>query len=169
LEEFHRIETLWVGTPEQTKKITAELSDAFTVFFNKTLDLEFQKNWITPWFLAQEGKRGLSDKASEGVGTTDFDAWLPYRGTREKSEWLEFQNVSNNGDKYPKAFSVKAQGGAGGAGGAGESGELWSGCAGGSIERWVCAFLAQKGFDKKDWPSAVRERVDVAAGEVKFA
>ncbi len=158
LEEFHRIETLWVGTPAQVKKTTQELGDAFTVFFNKTLDLEFRKNWITPWFLAQEGKRGLSEHSSEGVGTTDFDAWLPYRGTREKSEWLEFQNVSNNGDKYPKAFSVKAQ-----------SSELWSGCAGGSIERWACAFLAQKGFDKKDWPSAVRDRVDVAGGEVKFA
>ncbi len=159
LEEFHRIETLWVGTPVQVKKITQELSDAFTMFFNKTIDLDFQKNWITPWFLAQEGKRGLSDKASEGVGTTDFDAWLPYRGAREKSEWLEFQNVSNNGDKYPKAFSVKAQGG---------NDELWSGCAGGSIERWVCAFLAQKGFDKKDWPSAVRDRVELG-NEVKFA
>ncbi|MEM0475663.1 MAG: aminoacyl--tRNA ligase-related protein [Candidatus Norongarragalinales archaeon] len=157
LEEFHRIETLWVGTPAQTKKITSELADAFTVFFNKTLDLEFRKNWITPWFLAQEGKLGLSEKASEGVGTTDFDAWLPYRGPREKSEWLEFQNVSNNGDKYPKAFSVKAQ-----------SSELWSGCAGGSLERWACAFLAQKGFDKKNWPSAVRDRVDIT-GEVKFA
>ncbi len=157
LEEFHRIETLWVGTPEQTKKITTELSDALTVFFNKTLDIEFQKNWITPWFLAQEGKKTLSDKASEGVGTTDFDAWLPYRGTREKSEWLEFQNVSNNGDKYPKAFGVKSA-----------SSELWSGCAGGSLERWACAFLAQKGFDKKDWPSAVRDRVELAP-ELKFA
>jgi seryl-tRNA synthetase len=157
LEEFHRIETLWVGTPEQTKKITTELADAFTVFFNKTLDLEFKKNWITPWFLAQEGKRGLSEKASEGVGTTDFDAWLPYRGGREASEWLEFQNVSNNGDKYPKAFSVKAQ-----------SAELWSGCAGGSLERWACAFLAQKGFDKKNWPSAMRDRIELGA-EIKFA
>jgi len=109
--------------------------------------------------MAQEGDKKLSDNALEGVGTVDFEAYLPYRGEREKSEWLEIQNISIIGDKYPKAFSVKSS-----------KGELWSGCGGGSFERWICAFLAQKGFERDKWPNEVRKRAKLVdeLNEVKF-
>jgi seryl-tRNA synthetase len=80
----------------------------------------------------------------ESVGTTDYEAVLPYSGA-----WLEFQNVSVNGDKYPKGFNVKIQSGE----------ECWSGCSGIGLERWTAAFLAQKGFDPAAWPAEVRNRV----------
>ena len=62
-------------------------------------------------------------------------------------EWLEFQNVSINGDKYPKGFNVKLQSGE----------ELWSGCSGVGLERWAAVFLAQKGLDPANWPEEFRE------------
>jgi len=49
---------------------------------------------------AQEGLTGLAGQT--GVGTIDFEAPLPYRG--KEGEYLEFQNLSVNGDKYPKAL-----------------------------------------------------------------
>jgi len=157
LEEFHRIETLFIGTPEQVKKIFNELDNALTKLYDDILELEFKKFWVTPWFLAQEGKKNLSEKESEGVGTIDFEFWLPWRGPRETSEYLETQNLSNNGDKYTKGFSVKTQ-----------KGELWSGCAGTSFERLICSFLSQKGFETKNWPCEVRDRVEFVE-DLKFA
>ncbi|HYA54238.1 MAG TPA: serine--tRNA ligase, partial [Thermoplasmata archaeon] len=79
------------------------------------------------------------------------------RGPRETSEWLEFQNLSIVGDKYTKAFSIKAQ-----------KGELWSGCTGIGLERWLTAFLAQKGLDPSGWPEEVRRYAGDLPTGVKF-
>ena len=77
-------------------------------------------------------------------GTIDLEAWLPYKGDRDQ-EWLEFQNISIVGDKYTDAFTIK-----------GQKTELWSGCSGIGLERWMVAFLAQKGLDPADWPKAFK-------------
>ena len=86
----------------------------------------------------------------------DFEAPLPYRG--KDGEWLEFQNLSINGDKYPKGFNVKSQSGK----------EVWSGCSGIGLERWASTFFAQKGFDEKDWSDAFREQVGEMPKGIKF-
>lgn len=158
LEEFHRVETLWVGTEEQVIETRKQLVEKLKGVFDKALDLEFSAVRVTPWWMAHEGHAAEGTKGE--ISTIDFEAWLPYRGLREKSEWLEIQNVSVNGDKYPKAFRVRAA-----------KGELWSGCGGGSFERWLAAFLGQKGVDPKDWPADIRERFrEKAKGitELKF-
>ncbi len=144
VEEFHRTETLWVAEKKDAIKIWRELKDAYVKLFDKVLDMEIKVARVAPWWMAHEGK--ASFKSTDELGTFDFDAYLPYRGDR-KTEWLEIQNNSCNGEKYPKAFTVKLR-----------SSELWSGCAGGSFERWVAAFLAQKGLDSKNWPAAVRKK-----------
>ncbi|KUG20850.1 MAG: serine--tRNA ligase [Methanomicrobiaceae archaeon] len=138
VDEFHRIEVLWLGTAEQTIAIADELHEAYRHIFDDILELEWRSAKVTPWFMAQEGLVGES--ADAAIGTRDYEAVLPYSGT-----WLEFQNVSVNGDKYPKGFNVKIQSGA----------ECWSGCSGIGLERWTAAFLAQKGFDTSDWPETV--------------
>ena len=130
--------------------------------------------------MAQEGLTGLADdmggnpagdeknkgigksKGKDGeireVGTLDFEAYLPYRGSREESEWLEFQNASNNGDKYPKGFNVKSQGSEG----------LYSGCTGIGMERWLAVFIAQKGMDPENWPDEFVKRIGELPEGIKF-
>jgi seryl-tRNA synthetase len=142
VDEFHRIELVWFGTAEQTRQMAEELHRAYTRVFNELLELEWRCARVTPWFMAQEGMVGPC--GCESVGTTDYEAYLPYSGS-----WLEFQNVSVNGDKYPKGFNVKIQSGE----------ECWSGCSGIGLERWTASFLSQKGFDPAGWPRAVAERV----------
>jgi seryl-tRNA synthetase len=142
VDEFHRIEIVWFGTVDQTTKMAEELHRAYTRVFNELLELEWRCAKVTPWFMAQEGMVGAC--GCETIGTTDYEAFLPYSGS-----WLEFQNVSVNGDKYPKGFNVKIQSGE----------ECWSGCSGIGLERWTAAFLAQKGFDPAGWPAAVKNRV----------
>ncbi len=143
VDEFHRIEIVWLGTKEHTLEEAEKLKVCYKHIFEDILELTWRTAWVTPWFMAQEGKTGLSEMT--GAGTVDYEAILPYNGN-----WIEFQNLSVNGEKYPKGFTVKAQ--------SGES--LWSGCSGVGLERWASAFLSQKGLD----PSTGRRSSAGASG-----
>jgi seryl-tRNA synthetase len=155
VDEFHRIEILWLGTAEQTVETADRLHDAYTHVFEDLLELEWRCAKVTPWFMAQEGMIETESSCGCGgrIGTTDYEALLPY-----SSSWLEFQNVSINGDKYPKGFNVKIQSGT----------DCWSGCSGIGLERWTAAFLAQKGLDCENWPDKVAELVGEPKNIFKF-
>jgi len=139
VDEFHRIEPVYIGTREQLLDLREKMIERYKHVFNDIFDLEWRMAWVTPWYMQQAGK--INDTSSQDTGTIDFEAYMPYRGDRSKSEWLEFQNLSILGDKYIKAFNIKAQ-----------KSELWSGCSGIGLERWTTAFLAQKGIDPDKWP-----------------
>ena len=111
--------------------------------FDKILDLEWRMARVTPFYLQQAGL--IAEEENEIKGTIDFEAYLPYRGDRSK-EWLEIQNVSIVGEKYIKAFNIKTQ-----------RSQLWSGCSGIGLERWMTAFLAQKGLEYDQWPSSFKK------------
>ena len=157
LDEFHRIEPVYVGAPEELVALRERLLERYSRVFNDILELEWRTAWVTPFYLQQSGQVGVDDPAARVKGTIDFEAYLPYRGTREASEWLEFQNLSIVGDKYTRAFAIKTQ-----------KGELWSGCSGIGLERWLTAFLAQKGLDAAGWPSGFRDYVGELPRDVKF-
>jgi len=151
VDEFHRIEIVWLGTKEQVLAEKEKLTACYKHIFEDILELRWRTAWVTPWFMAQEGKTGLSEMT--GAGTVDYEAVLPYNGN-----WIEFQNLSVNGEKYPKGFTVKAQ-----------SGEpLWSGCSGVGLERWASAFLSQKGLDPSNWPEELRTRFGEMPKGIRF-
>lgn len=154
VDEFHRIELVFIGTPDQILAHSKEMQECYKHIFNDILDLEWRMAWVTPWFMAQEGLTGLAGQ--KDVGTIDFEAPLPYRG--KDGEWLEFQNLSVNGDKYPKGFNVKSQSGK----------DVWSGCSGIGLERWASTFLAQKGLDPENWPDAFRKKVGEIPKGIRF-
>ena len=155
VDEFHRIEPVYIGTREQLLKLREKLLDRYKHVFNKIFELEWRMAWVTPWYMVQAGKIG--DTSSQDTGTIDFEAYMPYRGDRKKSEWLEFQNLSILGDKYIKAFNIKAQ-----------KSELWSGCSGIGLERWTTAFLAQKGLDPNKWPAGFRKYLKELPKGIEF-
>jgi seryl-tRNA synthetase len=155
VDEFHRNELVWLGTRFQAVETAAALNASYKRIFEETMELDWRMARVTPWFMAQEGLTG--DSAETEIGTTDYEGRLPYRqGTGE--EWLEFQNVSVNGTKYPKGFTVKVQ-----------SGEpLWSGCSGIGLERWTAVFIAQKGMDPAKWPRPMRELYGETPRGIRF-
>ena len=157
VDEFHRIEMVWIGYPDQVIKLHQEIIKKYKRIFNEILDFEWRMAHVTPWFMAQEGLIGTADE-EKIIGTIDFEAYLPYRGSREESEWLEFQNASNNGNKYPRGFNVKSQTGK----------ELHSGCTGVGLERWLAVFLAQKGLDMENWPKKFLNRIGRLPEGIKF-
>jgi seryl-tRNA synthetase len=155
VDEFHRIEPVYIGTREQLLTLREKLLEQYKHVFNDIFELEWQMAWVTPWYMQQAGKIG--DESTQDTGTIDFEAYMPYRGTRKDSEWLEFQNLSILGDKYITAFNIKAQ-----------KSELWSGCSGIGLERWTTAFLAQKGIDPSHWPEGFRKYLDTVPEGIQF-
>jgi seryl-tRNA synthetase len=139
VDEFHRIEPVYIGTLRQLLELREKMINRYKYVFNRILDLEWRMAWVTPWFMQQAGK--IVDSTDQDTGTIDFEAYMPYRGDRQKSKWLEFQNISILGDKYIKAFNIKSQ-----------KSEIYSGCSGIGLERWTTAFLAQKGLNSINWP-----------------
>jgi seryl-tRNA synthetase len=155
VDEFHRIEPVYIGTKEQLSDLRKKMIERYKHVFNNIFDIEWRMAWVTPWYMQQAGK--ISDKGTQDTGTIDFESYMPYRGEREKSEWLEFQNLSILGDKYIKAFNIKAQ-----------KSDLWSGCSGIGLERWTTAFLAQKGINPENWPEGFRKYLKKLPKGIKF-
>ena len=151
------MEPVYVGTPEQLLELRKLFLERYTKVFNEILELEWRTAWVTPFYMQQSGGVGVEDEREHVKGTIDFEAYLPYRGPREGSEWLEFQNLSIVGDKYTKAFTIRTQ-----------RGELWSGCSGIGLERWLTAFLAQKGLDPDGWPAGFRRWAEPVPEEFAF-
>jgi seryl-tRNA synthetase len=146
VDEFHRIEPVYIGTPTQLQGIRNDLFERYKHVFDDILQIEWRTARVAPFYLQQAGKGGL-DETEGGIekGTIDFEAWLPFLGPRDQSDWLEFQNLSILGEQYTKAFNIKTQ-----------KSELWSGCTGIGLERWTVVFLAQKGLDPDNWSTSAR-------------
>ena len=155
VDEFHRIEPVYIGTREQLLELREKFLERYKHVFNEIFELEWRMAWVTPWYMQQAGKVG--DESTQDTGTIDFEAYMPYRGNRKSSEWLEFQNLSILGDKYIKAFNIKAQ-----------KSELWSGCSGIGLERWTTAFLAQKGIDPDKWPKGFKKFLNKIPEGIEF-
>jgi len=148
LFEFHRIEIIWLGEPEQVIQIRNELLEKYEYFMQKVLDLEYRFAWVTPWFLVHAGEIREEKLDLNQPGTIDFEAYLPYKGPREDPHsWLEIGNISIHGTKFTKPFLIKHKN---------PKKIVWTGCSGFGTERWLLAFLAQHGFDPDNWPEKVR-------------
>lgn len=154
ITEFHRIEVIWMGTKEQVLEIKEQLMERYKHIFNKILNLEWRMAWVVPWYMEQAGELEIEKE----MGTIDFEAYLPFRGTREKSEWLEFQNLTVAGTKFSDAWKFKTASGK----------DIWTACTGIGLERWMVAFLAQKGLDFEKWPKEFRKRIKKLPKEFKL-
>lgn len=150
--EFLRIEAVWMASPEDAVAIRDEMADRSMELADKVLDLEVRMVVGAPFYMSSDelSKAMVDISSSESIPTLDLEAWLPYRGSREESEWLEIGGAfSCHRDKYVKSFKVKEAKGR----------SIWTGCSGFGITRWATAFLAQKGFNPEEWPSGVRRRL----------
>jgi seryl-tRNA synthetase len=152
VDEFHRIEPVYIGNRDQLGQLREGMIDRYRHVFDDVLELEWRMAWVSPFYLQQAGMAGGDEEdEAEPVseahreGTIDYEAYLPYRGSREDSEWLEFQNLSILGDRYTSAFNIKSS-----------KEELISGCSGIGLERWTAVFLAQHGLDPADWPEGFK-------------
>jgi len=158
VDEFHRIEVVFIDEPKKLLELREKIAGRYKYIFNEILEIEWRMATVTPFYMQQAGdifKEGIEEGR---LGTIDYEAWLPYRGSREESEWLEFQNLSIVGEKYIKAFNIKHQ----------KNDLLWSGCTGIGLERWVSVFLAQHGFNVEEWPKNFKNYLPEMPNPLKF-
>jgi len=158
--EFYRIEAVWLSSPEEAVEIRDELAEESMELADKKLDLEVRIVVGAPFYMSSDeaSKTYVDISSSDKIPTLDLEAWLPYRGPREGSEWLEIGGAfSCHRDKYVKSFKIKEAKGR----------DIWTGCSGFGVTRWITAFLAQKGFNLDDWPSEVKRRIGELPKPVK--
>ena len=155
VNEFHRLEVIWLGTPEQVKEIRDKIANYVIELIDKYYDLEWRLAHVTPFYLAHEGKAG----GEEFPWTYDLEVYLPYKGDREnKNAWVEIASFNIHGDHYTKEFNIK--------GSKGE--ELWTGCVGLSIERFLAVFIGQKGIDTKNWPEKLVKDLGKLKNNIRY-
>ncbi len=157
VNEFQRIEHVWLAEPEDAERIREELLEAVKRVADDVLDLEW-KIVVSddPFYL--EG-RLLEDRDIElpDVPTYEFEVYLPFKGDREDEDsWVSVGSFNVHGEHFVDGFGIKHQSG----------GTLFTGCAGIGLTRWVVGILAQKGMEPEGWPEPVLKKIEERYGEV---
>lgn len=146
LQEFRRVELTYYGTPDQVVQIRGEIVDRLVEIVDKVLELEWRVTAAIPFYM-KEGQI-IDPKDSKNIAAYDLEIYIPYRGVKEKAEWLEIAGCFIHRDKFVKKFSIHES----------KNRPLWTGCTGLGISRWVTAFLATHGFNPSMWPNEVKRR-----------
>ncbi|MEM3737382.1 MAG: serine--tRNA ligase [Candidatus Bathyarchaeia archaeon] len=146
IHEFRRIELGYLGTPEQVVKLRDSVRDRLLDVVENILDMEWRVVAATPFYM-KGGEVGDTSQ-SQNVAAYDIEVYLPYRGERDKAEWLEIAACFIHRTKFVESFSIHEAKGR----------PIWTGCTGIGISRWVAAFLATHGFNPENWPKPISER-----------
>ncbi|MEM3163894.1 MAG: aminoacyl--tRNA ligase-related protein [Halobacteria archaeon] len=156
--EFWRMESVWLGTPEQVVETRDGIAEKAYELAEKTLDLEARLVVGAPFYAAPGAQDRVDISESRAIPTKDLEVWLPYRGDRERSEWLEIGAYTSARTKYVDAFHIKEA----------KDRDIWTGCGGFGLTRWMAGFLAQKGLDADRWPAEVKKRYGKAMPGLKM-
>lgn len=146
VQEFRRVELVYVADPEETVKIRDAVLEESVRVVDEILGMEWRVVAATPFFIRKEETPHIEVGESKDVAAYDLEVYVPYRGPRESSEWLEITSCFVHKKKFTDSFKIREVRGR----------EVWSGCSGLGISRWVAAFLATYGFDASSWPERVR-------------
>ncbi|MBS7642309.1 hypothetical protein KEJ40_04005 [Candidatus Bathyarchaeota archaeon] len=149
--EFYRLEAVWLTSRSDAVELRDRVAEESYKLADKLLELEVRMVVGAPFYMSSEeaGRTYVDISSPEGYPTVDLEAWLPYRGSRSESEWLEIGAYTCAKDKYVRSFNIHEV----------KDREVWTGCAGFGLTRWVTAFLAQHGFDYDKWPKEVRRKI----------
>lgn len=147
LQEFQRIELTYLGTPDQIVETRDQIVDECVRVADKVLDLEWRVTAAIP-FWAREGQVSMDVHDSENVSAYDIEIYLPYRGPRERAEWLEVTGCFVHKTKFVDSFKIREL----------KNRKVWTGCTGLGLSRWTSAFLATYGFDPSNWPRSIAEK-----------
>ena len=143
VHEFQRMELVWLGTPEQVEKIR----DA-TIDLSYDVANELELEWYTeigddPFYL--EGRK-IETRSIEFPDVPKYEMRLKIPG-QEKGVAVVSANV--HGTHFVEGFSIKEA----------HQHRIWTGCTGIGLTRWLFGFLAQKGFDKENWPKLIQDKI----------
>ncbi|WP_423793455.1 serine--tRNA ligase [Methanocaldococcus indicus] len=149
VNEFLRVECIWIGKPEvveeirdKTLKVGEELAEE--------LDLEY---WVEvgddPFYL--EGrKKEERDIEFPDVPKYEMRLALPYyikKYNEKKGVAVTSANV--HGTHFVEGFKIKDY----------KNRKVWTGCTGYGLTRWVVGYLSQYGFNFDDWHPIIKKKI----------
>lgn len=149
--EFYRLEAVWLASRNDAVEFRDRIAEESYRLADKMLELEARLVVGAPFYMSSEeaSKTYVDISKPEGYPTIDLEVWLPYRGGRDESEWLEIGAYTCAKDKYVRSFNIREV----------KDREIWTGCAGFGLTRWITGFLAQHGFEYDKWPEEVKRRI----------
>lgn len=147
LNEFLRIELVYLGTKEQVKETRDELLKKSEEIMDKIFDVEYRVDACTPVYLEHAG---IVEKDKEGfVKTYDLVAILPFKTASKEESELEISSYHIHKDFYMNRFHTKER----------HNKEIWTGCTGIGPSRWAFLFLLRHGMDYSKWPAEIRKYI----------
>lgn len=149
--EFWRMEMVFLASPEEAVDVRDRTIDLVIDLAEGELDLEWRAVAGAPFYLSAEEakKRTIDISETEKIPTVDVECYLPYKGDRDTSEWLEVTAATVHKNFYVDAFKIKEA----------KEREIWTGCVGQGLTRWAAAILARHSFDFDAWPKTIRSTI----------
>jgi len=145
MNEFKRMEFVWISSPEDAIGIRDSVLDATVGFIDRIFDVEWRVDATTAVYLEHAGEKEENGEMPY-VRTYDLTVSLPFETLSRPERELEIASFHVHEDFYAKSFNWKEKKGR----------ELWSGCVGISPTRFAYVFLLRYGFDYKAWPKEVK-------------
>jgi seryl-tRNA synthetase len=139
------MELVFAGSPEQVTELVNESMNVS----NRVLNM-LELDWFTeigddPFYLSgRSDERRTIDLPQ--IPKYETRITLPYKSRPGIKAGVAACSYNNHGEHYIEAFDIKTKDGT----------KIWTGCVGIGILRLAMAFLAQKGFDKKNWPNIMK-------------
>ncbi|MCX6803927.1 MAG: hypothetical protein NTY48_05155 [Candidatus Diapherotrites archaeon] len=145
-KEFLKIELTYLGTPKQVEDVRQQLLKKSL----NVLDKVFEMDWTVeangnPFYLIGKQK----DNSYPKISKYRIKSGTPKERTANNlinEQRFELVSINSHGPHFTNTFNIKESKGK----------QLWTGCAGFGLNLWCAAFLAQHGFNEKDWPKALQ-------------
>ncbi len=147
LNEFHRLEFVYLSSPEKVIEIRDKLLDLAENVIDKIFDLEYRIDATTAVYLEHSGT--VESDSSEFVKTYDLTALLPFKTISRPEAELEIASFHVHTDFYANRFHFKDK----------NKRTVWTGCTGIGPSRWAYVFLIRYGFDFDNWPKEIRKYI----------
>ncbi|MFH7882559.1 MAG: aminoacyl--tRNA ligase-related protein, partial [Candidatus Aenigmatarchaeota archaeon] len=153
LNEFYRMEFVYIGSPEQVVDIRDEVKDRTLEIIDKIFDLEWRIDKVIPVYLEHAGK--VEEEKEELVKTYDLTILLPFKTLSKAERELEIASFHVHKDFYAERFNFKDKAGR----------IVWTGCCGLGPTRFAYVFLLRWGFNFNEWPEEIKKAVKILYGK----
>ncbi len=148
LNEFHRVEFVFMSTPEKCIELRDAVLEKTEKIVTDVMDLDYRIDATTAVYLEHAGKIGEIEEG-DFVKTYDLTVILPFQTRSRPEAELEIASFHVHTDFYAKRFHFKDK----------KRRTIFTGCAGLGPSRFAYAFLVRYGFDFEGWPAEVKKYI----------
>jgi seryl-tRNA synthetase len=155
LNEFHRIEFVYMAPPQKCIEIRDQVLEKAKTMIDKDLDLEYRIDATTAVYLEHAGI-AEEQKEEEFVKTYDLTVILPFETKSRPEAELEISSFHVHTDFYAKRFHFRDK----------TRKTVYTGCVGMGPSRYAYVTLIRHGFNYDDWPPKIKKYIGEKLPEV---